>query len=188
HLVAAGPKANELADYHREGDRAAPAVAVDGANAELHVVLGDVERDAGDVADLDHVGPVRHRGLPHHDLVPSDVGLGVGVPLERGQVGAGEVDRWVRVNLHALGGAGVGGQRPYRGEVDRGDPGHEVEVNKVDQVAQLHAVDHLDVLVLVVEVLSRLGEPSRRVTQSLERDMVTGPQVPVATPDRPHVH
>ena len=61
-----------------------------------------------------------------------------------------------------------GGQGPDARRVHRGHPCDVVEVDKVDQVAELHAVDDLDVLVLVVEVLPWLGEPGRRVAERLE--------------------
>ena len=54
-----------------------------------------------------------------------------------------------------------------------GDARDVVEVHEVDQVPELYAVDHLDVLVLVVEaLLQRLGEPCYRVTERLERSVV----------------
>ena len=69
-----------------------------------------------------------------------------------------------------------------------GHPRDVVEVHELDQVAELHSVDHLDVLVLVVEVLPRLGEPRRRVALTLEREVVAAAQVTVAPPDQPDVH
>src|SRR5215469_3305084 len=98
-----------LGHCRREGGRAAVPLVVYRTDAELHVVLGDIERDRGDVADRDGAGPVRRRGLPHHDFVPGHVGLGVGVPAQRGEVGAGEADRRRRVDLRVLGRAGRGG-------------------------------------------------------------------------------
>ena len=175
-------------DGRREGDRAAIPRRVHGAQAELHVVLGDVERDRGDVADLDRAGPVRRRGLPHHHLVPGQVGLGVGVPGEDGVVDAGKVDRRRYVNQQVLGRAGRGGQRPQRCPVDLGHPGDVVEVHVLDQVTELHPVDHLRVLVLVIEVLPRLGDPGGRVALPLEGEAVGATQVPVAPPDQPDVH
>src|SRR5215472_14507544 len=71
-----------------EGDRATVRVLVHGTKAELHVVLGNVERDRRDVADGDSGRPVRIRGLPHHNLVAVQVGFGVGVPGECTEVGA----------------------------------------------------------------------------------------------------
>src|SRR6266704_2930290 len=83
-----------LVHYLQEGRRTAVAGLVDGAQAELHVVLGDVQRDRGDVADADRAGPVRRGGLAHHHLVPGQVGFGIGVPVEGGEVGAGQAGRW----------------------------------------------------------------------------------------------
>ena len=57
-------------------------------NWTLSLEMSSVTR--GDVADVDHVGPVRRGRLPRHDLVPGQVRLGVGVPGERGEVGAGQ--------------------------------------------------------------------------------------------------
>jgi hypothetical protein len=55
------------------------------------------------------------------------------------------------------------GQRPQGGRAHLGDPGDVVEVHDVDQVTELHTVDHLNVPVLVVEVLPRLGSNPRPV-------------------------
>ena len=77
-----------LGGHLREGDGAAAPRRVHRAQAELHVVLGYVQGDRGDVADVDRACPVRRGRLPHHDLVPGDAGLGVGVPAERREIGA----------------------------------------------------------------------------------------------------
>ena len=84
----AGGDLRVLGGHLRERDRAAAPGRVHRAQAELHVVLGYVQRDRGDVADVDRAGPVRRGSFPHHDLIPGDVGLGVGVPAEGGEVGA----------------------------------------------------------------------------------------------------
>src|SRR5262249_22274907 len=102
--------------------------------------------------------------------------------------GAWEAGRRRRVDLQTLGRAGRGGQRPQGGRVHRGHPGGIVEVHELGQVAELHAVFHPDVLVLVVEVLPGLAEPGRGVTVALERTGVGAAQVPVAPPDQPDVH
>ena len=183
-LLRCGPLTRHL----REGNRTAVPVLVHGTNAELHVVLGDVQRDRGDVADGQRRRPVRIRRPPHHHLVPRQIDFGVGVPLQRGEVGAGEIDWRIRVDLHALGRAGRGGQAPQRGRVDPGHPGDVVEIHELDQVAELRAVDHLSVLMLMVEVLPGLGEPGRRVALALEGNVVAGTQVPVAPPDQLDVH
>src|SRR5437016_2131923 len=47
------PPRSSLVDYLREGDRAAVPGLVHGAHAELHVVFRDIERDRGDVADVE---------------------------------------------------------------------------------------------------------------------------------------
>src|SRR3954469_2658798 len=66
---------------HREGGRAAVAVAIDRAHAEEEVVRRhSLERVVGDVADRDRVGPARLVGVAPDDLVALQVGLGVGVP------------------------------------------------------------------------------------------------------------
>src|SRR5215475_6045948 len=88
-----------LGRHRREGDGAAVAGCVDGAEAELHVVLRDVERDGGHVADVDGVGPVGRGGLPGHYLILGQVRFGVGVPGESCQVGAGEAGGRCGVDL-----------------------------------------------------------------------------------------
>ena len=50
----------------REGNRAEVPVTIHGTNAELNVVFRDAERDRGDVANGERLGPIRIRGLPHH--------------------------------------------------------------------------------------------------------------------------
>ncbi|MGE5829992.1 MAG: hypothetical protein ACM30G_16770 [Micromonosporaceae bacterium] len=52
----------------------------------------------------------------------------------------------------------------------------------------MHAVLYADVLVLVGEVLGRLGDAHRRVAARDERDLVAAAQVPVAPPDHVDVH
>src|SRR5260370_14622500 len=59
-LDTAGPdRPGLLGDGLLEGNRAAVAIGVDRTETELPVALGDVERDAGDVASLGDVGPCR---------------------------------------------------------------------------------------------------------------------------------
>src|SRR4029079_19446682 len=65
----------------RERDRAAVTVLVDGAQAEVEVVLRrQREGLLGHVADRDRVGPVGLGGLAPDDLVAREVRVGVGVP------------------------------------------------------------------------------------------------------------
>src|SRR5262245_9536379 len=167
-----------------EGNRAVVAGSVDGADAELEVVFGrDRQGVAGDVAHRDGIGPVRRGGLSPHDLVAGEVRIRVGVPGERRAVGERGGD-----DLYVLRRARPLRQRPQRARVHPGHALDVAEVDEIDQIAELDAVLDANVLVLVGEVLIRLGEARRRVALGLVRDVVARAQVPVAPVDEPHGH
>src|SRR6185312_10888334 len=148
------------------------AVPVDGPDAEEDIVFGKVDGCGGDITHRDRKGPVRFGARPPDDLVAGQVRFGAPVPAQAGIVGQlGGVDDYV------LRRAGRVGQRPQRGGVDLGGPSEEVEVDELDQVAELDTVDHPDVLVLVGEVLVRLGEPVGRIALLQERNVVAATQV-----------
>src|SRR5204862_344173 len=87
---SSGPRAAErgLARRRdREGDRAAVAVAVDRADADLIVVLAEaLDRVVGHVAHEPGVRPQRGLGVAPHDLVADDVALRARVPGHLGVV------------------------------------------------------------------------------------------------------
>ena len=169
---------------HGERHRAAVAVAVHRAHADLDVVLGQV-RDGvrGDVAHRDRVRPQRIGRLAPHHLVAREVGLGVGVPLQRRVVG-----ELRRVDLGVLRRRRRPREVGERRAVDPRDAGGVAEVDELQQIAELLAVLHAHVLVLVGEVLRRLGEARRRIALLQERDLVAAAQEAVAAPDQAHVH
>ena len=132
---------------------------------------------AGHVADPPRVRPERHDRVAPDDLVADDVRLGIGVPAQLRvirEVGRdhASVDRRPRR-------PGEGGQR--RADDARGAL-EVVEVDEPQQVAELRAVLDADVLVLVVVVLVRLGEPHRRPALLEEGDLVAASQEAVAAP------
>jgi hypothetical protein len=65
---------------------------------------------------------------------------------------------------------------------------HVLEVDEAGQVPVLHAVLDPHVLVLVREVLVRLGEPGGRVAALQEGDLVTTTEEPVPAVDHPDPH
>src|SRR5262245_24940060 len=77
------PRRSRVLLRHREADDAFVPVAIDCADAEEEVVLGDsLDGVARDVADLDRVLPVRCVGVPVDNLVTCEIGFRVRLPLE----------------------------------------------------------------------------------------------------------
>ena len=112
------------------------AGGVDGADAEDDVVLGDGDRDGGDVAGGDDAGPVGLVGVAVDDLEGGAGGEACGFfPAEDG---AGVVGRIEDGDLLRL--AGRGGERGEGGGVEAGDVGDVVEVVVLDVVGVLDAV------------------------------------------------
>ena len=97
---------------------------------------------------VDHVVHVRSGRLPPHHLVAGEVGLGAALPAQRGVVGqVGGDDPDVLRRARRL------GQRPQHGQRSPGPRGRCRRSRRTRQVAELLAVLHPDVLVLVGEVL-----------------------------------
>lgn len=95
-------------------------------------------------------------------------GIGVVGPTQSGVIG-----QLGCIDYHSFRGPWSIGKRPQCGTVDLGDTSREIEIDKLDEVAELDSILYSNILVLVGEIFAGLCETDGREAISEEREMVT---------------